>query len=151
MCITFTVNKQTITHDLGQQQLVAGSSGVVQADFSFDESWEGFDVVAVFTNSAKRCAAPVRYTGEPIDIPANALVAGKLYVSLIGFGDNDLRKTTRKWDIQQAITVQECGALGDCDLLRNMVHECTSGEVSDADVATDAEVVEMLNSVFTEG
>ena len=151
MLITFTIKEQTITHDLGQQQLVAGSNGVVQADFSFDGSWEGFDVVVVFTNSAKRCAAPVRYTGDPIDIPTTVLVAGKLYVSVIGFGDNGLRKTTMRWDIQQAITVQECGALGGCELLRNMVHDCTTSEVSDEDIATDEEVVQMLNSVFTDG
>ena len=53
MLIIFTVNDQKVTHDLGQRTLVAGSSGVVKAAFTFDNSWDGLDVVAVFSNSGK--------------------------------------------------------------------------------------------------
>lgn len=53
MLIIFTVNDQKVTHDLGQRTLVAGSSGVVQAAFTFDNSWDGLDVVVVFSNSGK--------------------------------------------------------------------------------------------------
>lgn len=38
MLIIFTVNDQKVTHDLGQRTLVAGSSGVVKAAFTFDNS-----------------------------------------------------------------------------------------------------------------
>ena len=55
MLIIFTVNDQKVTHDLGQRTLVAGSSGVVQAAFTFDNSWDGLDVVVVFSNSGKKC------------------------------------------------------------------------------------------------
>jgi len=51
--IIFTVNDQKVTHDLGQRTLVAGSSGVVKAAFTFDNSWDGLDVVVVFSNSGK--------------------------------------------------------------------------------------------------
>lgn len=107
MLIIFTVKDQKVTHDLGKRTLVAGSSGIVQAAFTFDSSWDGLSIVVVFSNSAKKCSSkPVKYSGEPIDIPPETLVAGKLYVSVIGFGDSDTRKTTQKWDVQQAITVQ---------------------------------------------
>lgn len=53
MLIIFTVNDQKVTHDLGQRTLVAGSSGVVKAAFTFDNSWDGLDVVVVFSNSGK--------------------------------------------------------------------------------------------------
>ena len=45
MLIIFTVNDQKVTHDLGQRTLVAGSSGVAKAAFTFDNSWDGLDVV----------------------------------------------------------------------------------------------------------
>ena len=45
MLIIFTVNDQKVTHDLGQRTLVAGSSGMVKAAFTFDNSWDGLDVV----------------------------------------------------------------------------------------------------------
>lgn len=148
MLIIFTVKDQKVTHDLGKRNLVAESVGVVQAAFTFDSDWEGLDKIVVFTNTNKKCCSPkpVRYDDDPIDIPVEVLKAGKLYVSVIGFGEGTKKLTTRAWDIQQAITVQECGAMGGCDLLRNMA----SGTVSDGDVATDGEVDDMLDDVFGE-
>ena len=69
MLIIFTLKDQKITHDFGKRTLVAGSEGIVQAAFSFDSSWEGFDIVVVFSNSGSKCKGgkPVRYGGEPID------------------------------------------------------------------------------------
>lgn len=91
MLIIFTVNDQKVTHDLGQRTLVAGSSGVVKAAFTFDNSWDGLDVVVVFSNSGKKCNnKPIKYDGVPIDIPPEVLIAGKLYVSVIGSSDADL-------------------------------------------------------------
>lgn len=141
MLIIFTVNDQKVTHDLGQRTLVAGSSGVVKAAFTFDNSLDGLDVVVVFSNSGKKCNnKPIKYDGVPIDIPPEVLIAGKLYVSVIGFGDSGTRKTTQKWDVQQAISVHPCGALGSLDILRNMAQ----GSVPEENVATDEEVKHML-------
>lgn len=143
MLIIFTVNDQKVTHDLGQRTLVAGSSGVVKAAFTFDNSWDGLDVVVVFSNSGKKCNnKPIKYDGVPIDIPPEVLIAGKLYVSVIGFGDSGTRKTTQKWDVQQAISVHPCGALGSLDILRNMAQ----GSVPEENVATDEEVKQTLPS-----
>lgn len=144
MLIIFTVKGQKITHDLGKRTLVSDSVGEVQAAFTFDSSWDNYDKVIVFTNSSnKNCSKPkpIAYEGEPIDIPVEALKAGKLYCSIIGFCGSK-KKTTIKWDIQQAITVQQCGALGDCDLLRNVV------QYADDNIATDKEVDDMLDDVF---
>lgn len=147
MLIIFTVNDQKVTHDLGQRTLVAGSSGVVKAAFTFDNSWDGLDVVVVFSNSGKKCNnKPIKYDGVPIDIPPEVLIAGKLYVSVIGFGDSGTRKTTQKWDVQQAISVHPCGALGSLDILRNMAQ----GSVPEENVATDEEVKQMLTEVFSD-
>lgn len=137
MLIIFTVNDQKVTHDLGQRTLVAGSSGVVKAAFTFDNSWDGLDVVVVFSNSGKKCNnKPIKYDGVPIDIPPEVLIAGKLYVSVIGFGDSGTRKTTQKWDVQQAISVHPCGALGSLDILRNMAQ----GSVPEENVATNGDM-----------
>ena len=63
-------------------------------------------------------------------------------MSCIGFGDGGKRKTTQAWDVQQAITVQRCGAMGGCDILRNMV------QVPESKVATDGDFVSMMNEIF---
>lgn len=144
MLIVFSVNDQKISHDL-KQSLVAGSSGVVIASFLFDESWNDLDIAVVFSNSAVCKPEPVRYDNAPVVVPSSVLVPGKLYVSCIGFGDNGYRKTTQAWDIQQAITVMKCGALGDCELLRPV-----SQSVSDKDIAADDEIKDMLDQVFGE-
>lgn len=77
MLIIFTVNDQKVTHDLGQRTLVAGSSGVVKAAFTFDNSWDGLDVVVVFSNSGKKCNnKPIKYDGVPIETLNNLDVEG---------------------------------------------------------------------------
>nr|DAD69594.1 MAG TPA: hypothetical protein [Myoviridae sp. ctbwh6] len=144
MLITFTVKGQKITHDL-KDTLVANSSGIVQAIFALDESWTGYDVVAVFKNSACQKGKPVRIeNGVAFDIPPETLKPGKLYVSAVGFAESTVKKTTLGWDIQQAITVAKSGAGGDCDLLR----EWAQGAIPDERVATDEEVGGMLDDVF---
>lgn len=117
MLIIFSVNDQKITHDL-KGQLVAGSVDIVQAAFKFDSSWDELDKIVVFTSSACPKPVPVQFADEAFYIPKDVLKPGKLYVSVVGFGLDGRKKTTQKWDIMQAITVQNCGDGGDCDLLR---------------------------------
>lgn len=62
-------------------------------------------------------------------------------MSCIGFTDG-VRKTTQAWDVQQAITVQKCGAMGGCDILRNMV------QVPQEKVASDGDFISMMRDVF---
>lgn len=115
MLIIFSVNDQKITHDL-KGQLVAGSVDIVQAAFKFDSSWDELDKIVVFTSSACPKPVPVQFADEAFYIPKDVLKPGKLYVSVVGFGLDGRKKTTQKWDIMQAITVQKCGDGGDCDL-----------------------------------
>lgn len=141
MLIIFSVNDQKVTHDLSKP-LVAGSVGMVKAVFRFDSSWDELSKVVVFSNSACDKPAPVRYVEDAIPVPAQVLKPGKLYVSCIGFGEGSTRKTTQAWDVQQAITVQKCGAMGGCDLLRSMV------QVPESRVASDKDFVSMMTEVF---
>ena len=119
MLIIFSVNDQKITHDL-KGQLVAGSVDIVQAAFKFDSSWDELDKIVVFTSSACPKPVPVQFADEAFYIPKDVLKPGKLYVSVVGFGLDGRKKTTQKWDIMQAITVQKCGDGGDCDLVPNI-------------------------------
>lgn len=129
MLIIFSVNDQKITHDL-KGQLVAGSVDIVQAAFKFDSSWDELDKIVVFTSSACPKPVPVQFADEAFYIPKDVLKPGKLYVSVVGFGLDGRKKTTQKWDIMQAITVQKCGDGGDCDLLRYLAQ----GQVADGKV-----------------
>ena len=143
MLIIFSVNDQKITHDL-KGQLVAGSVDIVQAAFKFDSSWDELDKIVVFTSSACPKPVPVQFADEAFYIPKDVLKPGKLYVSVVGFGLDGRKKTTQKWDIMQAITVQKCGDGGDCDLLRYLAQ----GQVADGKVAKDEEVKDKLDTVF---
>lgn len=143
MLIIFSVDDQKITHDL-KGQLVAGSVDIVQAAFKFDSSWDELDKIVVFTSSACPKPVPVQFADEAFYIPKDVLKPGKLYVSVVGFGLDGRKKTTQKWDIMQAITVQKCGDGGDCDLLRYLAQ----GQVADGKVAKDEEVEDMLDTVF---
>ena len=156
MVITFTVMDAKISHDMTGRTLVAESAGIVQADFKFDNSWEGFEKIVVFyTGDCATKPIPLRWDGEPVDIPSEVLKAGKLYISVVGFGSGGKRKTTQAWDVMQAISVQRCGALGGCEFLRPMAESDQQQlDPSQLDVATDKEVKEMLDEVFgpqTEG
>lgn len=142
MLITFTVKDQKITHDL-KQSLVAGSVGIVKARFAFDDSWLGMDKVLVFSSSScPRRPSPIRWDDKDVSVPSEALLPGKMFVSVVGFGPNGARKTTQAWDIQQAITVTKCGLGGSWELLRNMV------QVPDDKVANDDDFGDMMNEVF---
>lgn len=143
MLIIFSVNDQKITHDL-KGQLVAGSVDIVQAAFKFDSSWDELDKIVVFTSSACPKPVPVQFADEAFYIPKDVLKPGKLYVSVVGFGLDGRKKTTQKWDIMQAITVQKCGDGGECELLRYLAQ----GQVADGKVAKDEEVKDMLDTVF---
>ena len=170
MLIIFSVNDQKITHDL-KGQLVAGSVDIVQAAFKFDSSWDELDKIVVSTSSACPKPVPVQFADEAFYIPKDVLKPGKLYVSVVGFGLDGRKKTTQKWDIMQAITVQKCGDGGDCDLLRYLAQEVkdmldtvfgkseapkpdpggsdsNDKNVSEDDIATDKDVADMLNKVF---
>lgn len=150
MLITFVIENQKITHDLGSRNLVAGSSGIVQAAFSFDGEWDELDKVIVFSNTSSKCPRPipVRHVGEKINIPQEVLKAGKLYVSVVGFGEKRKRLTTIAWDIQQAIAVKECGKGGGCELLRNFVSDDSAESGSGVVYASDDEVAEYLEELF---
>ena len=61
----------------------------------------------------------MQFADEAFYIPKDVLKPGKLYVSVVGFGLDGRKKTTQKWDIMQAITVQKCGDGGDCAKYRS--------------------------------
>ena len=139
--ISLMVKRQKITYQM-DEPVIAGSTGIVKAMIFFDSTWDDLDKVVVFSHDNPQIKPfPVKFTGNPIAIPPEILVPGKLYVSVIGFAEG-IRKTTQRWDVQQAITVQRCGALGSCDLLRTMT------QVPNSSVATDEEFGNMMEEIF---
>lgn len=149
MVITFTVREQKISHNM-TQTLVAESVGIIYADFQFDTSWDDLEKIVVFYSSDKSVKpVPLKWNGEMLPIPTEVLIAGKLYVSAVGFGSGGRRKNTQAWDVMQAISVQRCGALGGCEFLRPMAENDEQQlDPSKLDVATDKEVKDMLDDVF---
>ena len=110
--LRFTVCGQNICTESPDRLVVEGSRRYVYADFSLDAEWDGLTVYALFEND-RRWGGPVKclLTGEPVEVPPEVLVRGRLRVGLVGLCDGgEMRLTTRR--MREAIPVHQCGGTG---------------------------------------
>ena len=84
--LNFSCKNQILTAECPGRLVVAESRKHVYAQFDLDAEWNGLSVTAIFTNDfgSKSYARPL--TTEPVEIPPEALVEGRLRVSLEGLG-----------------------------------------------------------------
>lgn len=94
--LKFTINKQVIKWENQCRKPVEKSKGVVYAQFTFDEEWDGLKPTIVFDNDFANKPVGVIWTGDPIQVPPEVLVQGRLRVSAIGFGDGGKTRLTTK-------------------------------------------------------
>ena len=87
--------------------MIAGSVGHVHLKCSFDKDWLGLSKRFVFANGDITRSVQVT-SDDPVLVPHEVLIPGKLQVSVIGLSENGEKKlTTKKMDIP--ITVFEAG------------------------------------------
>lgn len=88
--INLTVANQTITQDDIDRVVVAGAKDLVYAQFALDAEWSGLTVVALFSNDFYNNGQAVEqlWTGEPVAVPPEVLVTGRLRIGLNGLGED---------------------------------------------------------------
>ena len=108
--LSFTVSNQIVTAGCPGRLVIANSKQHVYAQFALDQEWDGLAVTAIFANEF----VPQRYkrilTGEPVEVPPEILMQGRLRVSLEGLGDGGALRLTTKY-MEKPITVHRAGDL----------------------------------------
>ena len=108
--IEFSVMNQRIRCE-SESGIIEGSRGLVHASFVFDEEWDGCGVEVLFENS-NYDGDPISraWTGEPIAIPEQALVNGRLKLSCVGVKDEGLYRITT-YEMSPGVKVYRAGPL----------------------------------------
>ena len=101
--LKFIVDKQMISKDpnCNFDGLVPGSSGYLQAEFSFSKEWKGCSkVVAFWSLLGKEYPPQILEDGKTCMIPAEALARRSFKIQIIGRVE-DYKVTTNKLTITQ--------------------------------------------------
>ena len=108
--LNFSCKNQILTAECPGRIVVAESRKHVYAQFELDSEWNGLSVTAIFTNDfgSKSYARPL--TTEPVEIPPEALVEGRLRVSLEGLGDGGKKRLPTAY-MGKPLIVHRAGAL----------------------------------------
>lgn len=79
--------------------IIEDSRRFVYLDLEFDEEWDDLMKTVILTNDhAGSDNVAMAWTGEPLEVPGELLVAGMLRVSCVGLGSGGLRLTTEFMD-----------------------------------------------------
>ena len=108
----FTVNGQNIHAETQDLLVVEGSRRYVYAAFVLDDAWDGLTVCALFENDSLHSDAVKKIiTQEPVEVPPEVLVTGRLRIGLVGLADDGaVRLTTKR--MFDAIPVYQSGGTG---------------------------------------
>ena len=108
----FTVNGQNIHAETQDLLVVEGSRRYVFAAFALDDAWDGLTVCALFENDSLHSDAVKKMiTQEPVEVPPEVLVTGRLRIGLVGLADDGaVRLTTKR--MFDAIPVYQSGGTG---------------------------------------
>ena len=108
----FTVTGQNIHTETQDVLVVEGSRRYVFAAFALDDAWDGLTVCALFENDSLHSDAVKKIiTQEPVEVPPEVLVTGRLRIGLVGLADDGaVRLTTKR--MFDAIPVYQSGGTG---------------------------------------
>lgn len=95
--LEFIVDGQIITKNplCNFDNLVPGTSGYLQARFSFSPEWNGYAKAAAFWRGDKECEPQLLKDGQTCMISADALVGRTFGVSIIGKKGKSVMSTNR--------------------------------------------------------
>lgn len=100
--LRFIVNKQIVKQDPNCDftDLVPGTEGYLQAEFSFSQEWDGCVKVIEFWSNDEECPPQVLTDGKTCEIPAQALAAKYFELRVLGKSD-ELRLSTNLIKVRQ--------------------------------------------------
>lgn len=110
--LNFTVKQQALLVDCPGRPVVAESRKHVYAAFQMDDEWDGLAVTAFFSNDYVPTGARsvVVHGSDPVEIPPEILVTGKLRVSLVGVRNEGRYRLTTLY-MEKPIIVFRSGAV----------------------------------------
>ena len=153
--LNFSCKNQILTAECPGRLVVAESRKHVYAQFELDSEWNGLSVTAIFTNDfgSKSYARPL--TTEPVEIPPEALVEGRLRVSLEGLGDGGEKRLPTAY-MGKPLIVHRAGALiglqpeeATPDLWEQVL--AIIGPLSELDTFDKSSLVAAINEVYRTG
>lgn len=112
MIIDFSICGQHIIWPKNQH-IIARSVGHVAVKCNFDSDWDGLTKRIIFTNGPISKTVLITDT-DPILIPHEVLIPGKLYMSAIGVSDDGKKKLTTA-RMNYAITICHAGEQHGCE------------------------------------
>lgn len=153
--LNFSVSNQILTAACPGRLVVAQTRGHLFAQFALDQEWDGLSVTAVFSNDFARQSYQRILTSDPVEVPEEVLVAGRLFVSLVGLGDDGaLRLTTKCMD--KPIVVYRAGELvglapdeATPELWEQVL--AAMGSLSDLKTSDKSSLVAAINEIFQTG
>lgn len=153
--LKFTINKQVIKWENPCRKPVEKSKGVVHAQFTFDEEWNGLNPTIVFDNDFAIKPVGVIWTGDAIQVPPEVLVQGRLRVSAMGFGDGGKTRLTTK-RMEPPIMVFQSGpveTVGPEEATPKLWEQALAiiGPLSDLDTFDKSSLVAAINEVYRTG
>lgn len=100
--LKFIVDGQIIKQDpdCDFNNIVPGSSGYLEAEFSFSDEWKNTIKVASFWKNGKECPPQILKDGVRCMIPKEALTNRQFEIGLLGKKDN-VKITTNKITVTQ--------------------------------------------------
>ena len=102
--LRFIVDKQIIKQDpdCDFTELVPGSEGYLQAQFSFSPEWKGFAKVASFYSTMDREYEPqILKDGKTCSIPAEASKRTQFKIKIVGKNNYGMKLTTNAVEVNQ--------------------------------------------------
>ena len=153
--LNFSVSNQILTAACPGRLVVAQARGHLFAQFALDQEWDGLSVTAVFSNDFARQSYQRILTSDPVEVPEEVLVAGRLFVSLVGLGDGGaLRLTTKCMD--KPIVVYRAGELVGLtleettpDLWEQVL--ASMGSLADLKTSDKSSLVAAINEILQSG
>lgn len=153
--LNFICKNQVLTAECPGQLVVAESRQHVYAQFALDDKWAGLNVTAIFSNDFGSKDYSVQLTGNPVEIPPEVLVEGRLRVSLEGLGDGGNYLLPTKY-MDKPIVVHRAG-----DLIGIQPEDATPelweqalaliGDLSELDTIDKSSLVAAINEVYRTG
>lgn len=108
--LNFSCKNQILTTECPGRLVVAESRKHVYAQFELDSEWDGLNVTAIFAHDFGPKPYAVQLTAEPVEIPPEVLVEGRLRVSLEGLGNGGEKRLPTAY-MTKPIVVHRAGAL----------------------------------------
>ena len=95
--LEFVVEDQILTKNplCNFENIVPGTSGYLQAKFSFSPSWSGFAKAAAFWRGDKECEPQLLKDGQTCMISEDALKGSTFGVSVVGMKGSQVVSTNR--------------------------------------------------------